>query len=120
MKQFLLLAFFLVGGCGSGNSNVPPPPLPPSVCDHTLRWTNPTEDVDGFPLEAGELTKLTISAGMIPMAPTEELVFTMDIDAYILMWVIKDQPAGLWYYRATVSNEWGESDFSNETTRSCP
>ncbi len=139
MKKLFFLLFLVA--CG-GSSSPPPKPAtcpwdftktvddpdcveplpspPPVTCDHTLQWINPTEDINNNPLPEGSLTKATIYVGMIPMAPEEELEFIVGVDAYIVMWTIADQPEGLWYYRLTVSNEYGESDFSNEASATCP
>jgi hypothetical protein len=127
----LILLLSLISGCngGSGKSDplpAPPAPQAPVRCDITLSWSNPTHrepDESGYskPLEAGELEKLTIYAGRIPLAPSEALEFVMDInEVYILMWTIADLESGAWYFQATVTDTLGqESDRSDEAAKVC-
>lgn len=119
MKRALLISL-LLAGCGGANAPAPipepapspaPPPPPPVTCTHTLSWTL-TED-------RADLTHGTLYAWMVPLAPESELEFVQQVDAYVLMWVLNDVPAGHWYYRLTVSVGDNESDYSNEVDKEC-
>jgi len=86
----------------------------------TLRWVLPTERVDGTPLPPEELATLTLHAGRIPMAQPGELVYTMDVDPHVLSWQLFDQPLGVWFFTATITDTNGlTSDQSNEAMKDC-
>ena len=106
-------------GCSGGDGALPPPLPPPELCDHTVRWANPVEDINGNILGPTNLTHATIYVGQIPNAPDNEIAYTLDIDAYALSWELRDQPPGTYWLRLTVSNMRGESDKSNESGFSC-
>lgn len=118
---------FVITGCGGGGTSQPSgietlsdtanPPSPLS-CTHTLTWENPTENVDGWPLDSDELTAATIYVFVIPMAEPEEAELQIGENPYVLVHTRTVQ-AGTYYYRLTVSNEAGESDHSNEVEKSC-
>jgi len=74
----------------------------------------------GAPLAPEELATLTLYAGRTPLTLFEELVYTVEVDPFVLRWEFKDQPEGSWYFRATVTDTEGlESDFSMEASFEC-
>lgn len=114
-------------GCSGGakspspHQTPPPPPSPPTICVHTFMWENPTEDMEGNLLAPTDLTKATLYMFRIPMAGPEEVDSVYDAgDPYTTMWMLEDLQGGTYYYRLTVSSEHGESDYSNEVTKTCP
>ena len=95
-------------------------------CEIVLRWTNPTEDVDGVPLDPDELVAATFYMFRIPWAEERGVDAVWGgVPPYILMFthVSNDHGVEFWYH-LTVSNldadgNPQESDASNETSRVC-
>lgn len=107
---------FLVS-CGGGSA---PNYIPPDTgCStHTLRWVLPTTDTRGVALGAIDITHGTLYVTSVPMVEVADM--QIEVDAYTLMFVRDNVPLGTRYYRMTVSNEHGESDFSNTVSKTCP
>jgi len=118
MKPMLPMITFLAAGCGGNGSPSAPPPSP-QLCDRTVRWTNPTEDIADNPLGPTDLIHATLYVGQIPNAPDNEVAYIVVMDAYNLAWELTDIAPGTYWVRLTVSNKEGESDKSNEASFTC-
>lgn len=147
----LLLVLILAGcGGGNNNGNrgnpapplPPPPPPPPPVmcewddtipaddpacvepptnCELSIEWVNPTHDVNENELAPDALIAATATFFRIPEAP-REAEFIHGLDAYILnfRFVGGEESIDIQYYVwLTVSNEHGESDPSNQVEKIC-
>jgi len=116
--------FLILAGCPSGvgvdpDSIGPFPPKAPIqrvfVCDRTIGWELPREREGGDFLADAEIKTVTIYAARTPMAPDNELAFSMDVDPYLLQWHFTTLDSGNWYFRLTATdNDWLESEKSNE------
>lgn len=124
MKNLLLIAMFILGGCGGegaskapdgGLPSVPPTPPPvepvPYTCSKTFTWRL-TED-------RTDLTHGTLYVGQVPNALGTELEFVAEVAPYALSWTLYDLSQGLRWVRMTVSAGGLESDYSNEVSHVC-
>lgn len=119
-----ILTLLIIVGC-DGFDSTPKESPTPRPCTFTLRWTLPTERVEdesGYaaPLPSEDLEVLTLYAGRVPMAFPGDIVYTVDVDPLILSWQLFDQPAGLWFFTATVTDIGGLiSEQSSEAEKNC-
>ena len=100
MKRIALLLLLVLTGCDGGGQTVPT-----SECIATVTWELPTTRLDGTPISAEDLSKITIYMSEAPFTDDMYKELVVDIpNTFLMTWEVDNIPDGEHWFYLTVTD----------------